>query len=236
MPDPLVKQLRPSLARPPRNPGALVPLVLAIATLSVACGHTTHVRPVPEGQTEVEASFGGPVANVGGILFPLPLTTVGASHGLSPHADVGAHLHTTAAAFGVAGLDVGGSWLAVEERGWVPAVSLSGRLYGFTDFRAVRPYLEASAAASYLFKERFLTYAAATTLVQSSLLPLFSLGVGEQLRFGRTGLHLELRWYQPTRVNTFAAVNWQGLGPLGAWGAIVGVSHRFGESKDGESQ
>ncbi|MGQ0507779.1 MAG: hypothetical protein ACT4TC_20955 [Myxococcaceae bacterium] len=202
-----------------------------VATLSSACGHVTHVRPTPKGQLDVQAAAGGPFVKIGPVL-PLPLSTVGASYGVHEKVDVHAHVHLTSLAFGVGGLDVGATYLPLAERGWIPAVSLTGRLYGFTDLQSARPYLEVGAAGSYFFGERFLTYLALNTLVQFfGAPPLWSVAVGEEVRLGHFGVALEARWFSPTHNITFNTVEWVGLGGQGALGIVLGLRYRFGGAR-----
>ena len=160
--------MRPwSDARPgPRAWGGLLGLVL----LGPGCGLTTQVRPVPRGTWAAEAAVGGPLVRLGGPL-PVPLSTAGVRYGVAEHADVAAHAHLTSLTFGVAGLDVGGAWLALEQVGARPALTLGGRLYGFAQVlpgRATSPrvYLEGAPTVSYLLGGRWLTYASASGLVQ----------------------------------------------------------------------
>lgn len=208
------------------------PLILPLL-LATGCGLTTQVRPVPRGAVQVEGALGGPLVRVGPVI-PAPLSTVGARYGVAERVDVAAHAHLTSISFGVAGLDVGGSWLALAQDGAIPALSLGGRVYGFTSVLASRhapprAYLEVSPTVSYLLGERFLSYASATGLVQlAGGRPLLSLAVGEEVRLRRWGVQLEARWYQPDYATQFNAADWQGVAGMGALGAVLGVSYRFG--------
>jgi hypothetical protein len=160
----------------------------------------------------------------------VPLTTVGASYGFHSRADVSAHLHLTTLVFGVAGLDVGSSYLLLFEDGAIPAVSISGRLYGFTDFQSgARAYLEGAATASYLFNQRFLTYLSVAPLIQFNAPPILSLAVGEEFQFGRWGVQIEGRWYAPNIGSQYQTVEWLGLAGQGALGVVLGLRYRFGE-------
>lgn len=205
-------------------------LLLLPWALLVACGHVTPVRPVPEGTLQPELSVGGPVARVGGTPLPVPLSTVGARYGLSERLDVGAHVHLTSLLFGVAGVDVGSTYLLLPQQQLVPALAVSGRLYGFGDLRSgPRAYLEVTGSASTLLAERFLTYVSATGLVQfAGGAPLWALSAGEEVRLGRFGLQAELRWYQPHVPTRFQVVEWNSVAGQGAWGLTLGASYRFG--------
>ncbi len=177
-----------------------------------------------------EVELGGPMVAVAGITTPVPLSTVGARYGLDDRYDVAAHLHLTSLTFGVAGLDVGATWLAFPQTGAIPALSTSARLYGFGSIRAApRVYLELTGSVSYLVGEHFLTYVSGTGLVQfAGGAPLWSLAAGEEFRFGRFGVQAEFRWYEPNVATRFQVVDWLPIGGLGGWGLILGFNYRFG--------
>lgn len=202
------------------------------AVLLLGCGHMAKLRPTPKGQVTAELEVGGPFAKVGSATIPLPLTTVGASYGVAEHVDISAHFHPTAAAFRIAGLDVGAAWQPLVQKGAIPAVTLAGRLYGFTDFKSgFQPYLELGVTGSYRLAERFSPYLNVTTLVQTNQVPLLAVGAGVEVEFGRFALQAEFRWFSPNRGTLFNAVEWAGLGGYGAVGALLGVRYTFGEAR-----
>jgi hypothetical protein len=208
-------------------------VLFLVAALASGCGLSTAVRPVPKDSLQLEGSLGGPLVKVGPVL-PVPLSAVGARYGVADRLDVSAHAHLTTLAFGVAGLDVGSSWLALEQEGFRPAVAVAGRLYGFTGLLAgreasPRAYLELSPAVSTLLGEHFLTYVSGTAMAQLAGGPvLFSAAAGEELQLGRWGLQLEARWYQPGVASRNMAADWQGPAGLGALGVVLGARYRFG--------
>jgi hypothetical protein len=204
-------------------------LTLLLALGAVACGHVTPLRPAAKGAIEVEGSLGGPLARVGGLTIPVPLTTVSARYGFSRACDISGSLHLTSAAFGVAGLDVGTTGLLLEQSGAVPTVSATGRLYAFSDLQtAVRPFVELSAVGSYKLGQRWHPYLSVSTLVQLFGVPLWNVGVGGQVDLGRWALQLEARWYRPELPTNFVVVDWVNIGGLGAAGVVLGARYRFG--------
>ena len=52
---------------------------------------------------------------------------------------------------------------------------------------------------------------------------------GEEFQFGRWGLQVELRWYEPNVATKFAVVEWVSLAGQGGLGAVLGLRYRFGE-------
>jgi hypothetical protein len=207
-----------------------LPLIPFSCVFLVACGHVTPVRPVPKDTVQVEMAVGGPLVRLGKLNLPVPLSTAGVRYGLGERYDVAAHAHLTSLSFGVAGLDVGSTYLALQQRGLLPALAVGGRLYGFGNLRdSPRAYLEATGSASTLLGERFCTYVSASGMLQlAGGAPLWSLAVGEQIKLGRFGLQGEVRWYEPHVATRYQAVEWLALEGRGAWGVTLGVSFQPG--------
>ena len=193
--------------------------------LSVGCAHVAKTDITPKGQVQLDATLGGPFANVPGIgPIPLPLVSAGASVGVAERVDVSAHLHVTPIVFGVGGLDVGASYMPLTNLNWRPAVLLTGRFYGFSDFHTpFRPYLELEATAVWRYAKRWGTYVTTDGFFQFQAPPIFNFGVGEEVKLGRVALQLETRWYQPGANTYFTTVDWIGIGRHGAIGLIFGI-------------
>ncbi len=206
---------------------------LALVACGLGCGHTAVVRPVPKGAIQPELQLGGPIARVNGALtLPLPLVTAGARYGLSDKLDLSLNAHLTTLLFGVAGLDFGSAYLAMEQEGARPAVTVAGRLYGFMDVPprgGPRPYAELAGTASWKARGWLTPYVSASALVQfAGAWPLLSAGAGAELSLGRFGLQAEARWYAPYDDSRFAVVDWWSVGGWGAWGVVFGLSYRLG--------
>lgn len=204
---------------------------LASGFFALGCGHGTALRPAPKGAVRAEVEMGGPIARVSSSLTtPLPLVTAGASYGAGDAFDASAHVHLTALAFGVAGLDVGSTRTLASGSGW--ALAGTGRLYGFADVRRGQPrlYLEAQAAPSFEAVPGWLTlFASGTALVQlAGGLPIPALGAGAQLQVGPWSLQGEWRWYGMITSTDFVVVDWYNVGGQGAWGVLLSTSYRFG--------
>ncbi len=217
---------------------------IACAILSVGCGHATHVRPTPAKALDVEAELGGPLATLGSAPIELPLSTVGASYGIADGLDLSGHVHLTPLFFGVFGLDLGSTYRVLDQRDAIPALALTGRLYGFSDVpgckdpsascgtetnHGARAYGELTGAASWLLENQFLLYVGASGLAQfAGGPPLFSVQAGLQVQFTHLALQLEVRWYEPNYNTTATVVNWMSIGGQGAWGIVLGVRYRLG--------
>jgi hypothetical protein len=199
------------------------------AVVAAGCGHAAKLRPTAPGQVSVEAALGGPMAEVEGLTVPLPLTTLGASVGLNERFDLGLHAHGTSLAFGVAGLDVGSTWLALDGQGAIPTVALNAKLYAFLEVRRFVPagYLELGGTASWKLGP-VSPYLHLAALGRLGGPPLPAVGGGLQLDLGRFSLQAEARWYQPLYDTRFVVVEWLHVGGHGAWGPMVAMSYRFG--------
>ena len=206
---------------------ALAACALALAS---GCGHMSTLRPTPKGQVQAELAVGGPFARISNAPIPIPLSTVGARYGFHERADVHAHFHPTAAALGVMGLDVGGSLLALQQDGAVPDVTATARVYGFTDFKAFRPYLQVSGVVSWKLWGRVAPFFGADALVQFGASPLFALGAGLQAIFGRAFVQAEAKWFGVGHDTRYMVVEWLGPANVGAMGVVLGFGVRFGDA------
>jgi len=208
---------------------------MSVITALFACAHVSKTRPTPKGVVDLEIGAGGPIVALPGIAtIPLPLTSAGASYGVLDNLDVSAHLQLTSLAlFGVLGVDVGTSWMPLTQLGFRPAATLTGRLYGFTDFKSgFRPYLELEGNLNWRYAKGWLgTYGTINGAFQLFALPVLMVGVGQELFLGRVGLTLEARWYQPSANSYFTAVNYAAVGQWGAIGVLLGVRVRFGDKQ-----
>lgn len=211
----------------------VVARLLLIAIL-FGCAHVTKTRPTPKGAVDVELHAGGPMAYIPGLAtIPVPLSALGVSIGVLDMLDVSAHLHLTSLAlFGVLGVDAGASVMPLEQDGARPAITLTGRFYGFTNFRSgFAAYLETEASVSWRYARFFGTYAAVDGLFQFKAPPIFTIAVGQELIIGRFAMQLEGRWYQPFADTYYPIVQWVGIGRQGAFGLVLGFRVRFGEGR-----
>jgi len=127
----------------------------------------------------------------------VPYTNVGAMWGAREDVTVTANVHVLAAAFGVAGLDVGIARRLRTQRGSVPEVTGLVQLYGFAGTGGARIYPNLTGAASWGLGSRVLAYGGASALGQFSdvnpviLTPLVGLQADVSRRLT---LQLEGKW------------------------------------------
>lgn len=215
--------------------------LLWMAALASGCGTLTTARPLDPGEHVVGATLGGPVADLGFVTMPLPNLVVQGRSGLSPLAgrplEVDYGLNLTAAAFGVVGAHVGGSWQLLDQQGGVPALTLSERMFVYDSHLSFSR--EADVRASYFLNQSELLASWDTRRA------LLYVGVGNYLDFGEprllltpalgASLHLGPQWdlqlegraYAVGQTKQYNGLRWVSLGS-GALGGTLSVSRRFG--------
>ncbi len=198
-------------------------LILLFLLFSIHCGITQPVRPIEEGTTEVIASLGGPIAPVGGIVFPIPYLNVGAMYGYKPHVTLYGNAHITAVLFKNIGFDGGFSTRIFPEKDICPEITLNGRAYFFWDaFRGntTRLYPTGTLTASYLIGERSLFYFGADNLYQFSTSDIFVspfIGYSFPITDGME-LQIESKWMAMNRDTRHGV--FEGVGSISGKGNI----------------
>ncbi len=242
-PDPPSACYPPPMPHPPRSCAHPVLQVLLAGPLALAsaCGTVNSARPLEPGQHQVGVTLGGPLLTVGGATLPMPNVVAQGRSGVAMVADrpldVDYGLNLTAAAFGIVAVHGGASWLALDQDGGIPALSLSNRLWvadNHLDFtkgsgtRALHAVDQIELTASWDTSPALLYGGAAQylDLREPSLLLTPFLGAAWHLGKG-WDLQTELRHYSINRPNPQGSVNWVTWGP-GAVGATLSVSKRMG--------
>ncbi len=208
----------------------IVPLLLLSV---VACG-TTLTAPLPRKTTVVTGALGGPMLLFGGAPVPVPLSTVGVAHGVSDTVSVRGELHPTAAAFGVAGLNLG---VIVHPLAAQRALfTLGCDAYGFDNGRdavlLADPWLASRATLWSWFAlsgGAHLPTRVAASSKQLRELSAFAPTLFVQPAFlvGRWELAVELRWYALASCGSCAAPDWVSPADHGALGVVLGASYRI---------
>jgi hypothetical protein len=184
--------------------GAPLLAFLPLGLLLGACAAPYTVRTVGKGQVALRASVGGPLLGNFGPAVPAPAAVVGGSYGVAEGWDVHGSFHVTAAAFRMAGVDLGATRRLVRQRGAVPEVTATLRLSLLGNLAELRAYPELEAYASYLLRRRVLLYLGLTTLYDffperdGAVRVHFGPVVGADLRLRRRhSLGVALRWISP---------------------------------------
>jgi len=216
----------------------LAPLLLTAALLiGTGCSTMNTARPLEPGQHAVGATVGGPLLNLNGPIFPLPLANVEGRSGLTHLAgrplDVNYGLHLTSLLFGDAGVHAGASYLLLQQQGLVPALSVASRLYFFTNvFDQRKPTTQQrfwaldqlEATISYELWDQ-LIYAGLVEYLDLELPSLFLapfLGVEVTPGLDWLGLQLEGRYLVPWISSEPASPQW--VAPANQGGVLVTAS------------
>jgi len=217
------------------NARCLILAVLSVIVLLAVtrCGTVTAVTPLHRGESALAVSFGGPVANVGGMNVPMPYAVARYRYGLNDRAGLYAGGHLTAAALRVVGLDFGFSYHFLRQQGWVPCVGTSAGLAAFIQLggdAALFPQVDL--VASYRFGNRVTTYFGSQSMYQFASAPAVVLAplVGGEFRPGdRFGLALEAKWYAPTETTHPRNVDFKiPIANHGAVGFVLGANWLLG--------
>lgn len=180
-----------------RTPRAFAFIVLAGALTTTACTATMPVRVLPKGESRWIASVGGPLLPHHAPTGFIPYTNVGRMWGHDESTTLTANLHVLAAAFGVAGVDVGAARRVRHQVGMVPEVTGLGQLYMFAGPGGARVYPNLTATASWAAGPRTLLYggAGATVTFEGKQAIVATPLVGVQRDVGkRLALQLEGKW------------------------------------------
>lgn len=218
----------------------LLPPLLAIAAVIAgsACTTMNTARPLAPGQHAVGVTVGGPLVDVPGVgTIPMPHATIEGRHGIVHRFDVNYGLHVLPIVFGVAGAHVGGTYLLADERGggW-PALSVSQRLFGFTnrlDFRkafATRDdwlLSQTELTTSWTLYDQLVYGGLALYVPLLAPKPSFTPFIGVEFHpfVDWARIQLEARWIAPYVNTQFGVVDW--VAPYDQGGILVNAGVAF---------
>ena len=210
--------------------------------LSFGCSTIHGVKPVGKGNVEINASLGGPIVEVFSAPIPIPLTTVGATVGLTETLDVHAAFHPTAAMLmGIVEFDGGASYQFIAPRGAAPRLMGDLSLVGAGGNAApgepaggFRLLLQPTVTGSWDWgrKKRQTVYTALTAFVEPA--PTFHVigawAVGERWGLSpRLHLDTELKWIAPYQSSYYLVTHYYAPANLGAISFQLGLGYTFGK-------
>lgn len=225
---------------------ALASLLAALALLgATGCMTLPGARPLHRGEHQVGLSVGGPLVVVSDQKIPLPNAILegrsGVGYIVERPIDLNYGLNLTAIGFGVAQLHLGASWLMFDQRGAIPALAVTDRLFVATN--ALTPQDKAPGSkqawasdqielsASWLLGQQLL-YVSLSQYTDFGLPRLLlTPALGVMFDFGeRDGfkLMLEGRYYAINQRKELTTIRWA-TDPRGALGVGIGVSYAFGQ-------
>ena len=209
-----------------------------IVLLSTSCATMNAVRALPKGESALTLSAGGPLARMLIMDGPVPYAVLRYNYGLTDRLGISASSHLLLLAMNQIGLQADVSYQLFTQQGWRPECGVGGGLLFLSALNSdSRLHPTVTASASWLFKDRFLTYCGAQGLFQLAPnrdpeTPVFvwTPVLGEQIRLGRHfSVTLEAKWYEPLVPTAPRTVQY--LLPIaghGAVGFVLGVGYDFG--------
>lgn len=211
-----------------------------VCLIAFACNPTRIVQPIPKGQVQVGANFGGPTIMLGTTPLPIPLTSVNVAYGLTAHTTSFVSLHTTALMYGVLQTDVGFTRQLIAPKRFVPGISVSpiaNVLFDKWEHQfSLYPQLDINAYWNYGSKNN-LVYASLnnwfelrTTRVHNEPQPthwLPSIGIGHQWNNTKYNIQCEVKYVAPTESNQNIVVDYVSPASKGAIGLYIGINRKF---------
>jgi hypothetical protein len=170
-----------------------VPIIMSV----LGCAATQPVRVLGKGEHRWIASVGGPVLPDHVPTKLIPYTNIGVMYGRSGTTTVTGNVHVLAAAFGVAGIDVGAARRLRAQSGGIPELTGQAQLYGFAGSGGMRVYPNLTGTASWQTGPRTLLYGGSAFTIRPSggttLLVTPMLGLQQDVG-RRFAIQLETKW------------------------------------------
>ena len=216
-------------------------LLASLLALS-ACAPSPLVKALPEGKTQINAYFGGPLIGYGkdDITIPVPLTAVSLAHGLKNSQSIYSSLYPTALVYGVIQLDAG--WLQEihPSKGLTPGLSWSPAIHGMLDVWQWQPRLYPSLDINAFwtgFNGKLFSYTGISNWFElqqsrahSEKQPhhwIPALHAGNRWRQNAWEHGVEFKWLAPFSSNRNIVVDYKTPTTTGALGIYVSTSYRF---------
>lgn len=216
-----------------------------ILLLGTACGTMNTARPLSEGQHAVGLTLGGPMVEFGGNYIPLPNAVLEGRSGMTPFAgkdwDINYGLNLTALAFDQAGFHFGGTYQVLGQNGNIPAVSVSNRLFLYSNHLSGNTIDESKGLWANDEVSLTLSWKLGRQMVYTGLSQYFDLSnpnptitpfLGAE--FFNTGknngfaLQFEVRNYATGWNPTITSAKWNTPFGSGGFGGNLGFIYRFG--------
>ena len=143
-------------------------LRIAGACLVTGGAATQPVRVLPKGESRLISSVGGPLLPHHTPVGFIPYTNIGRMWGHSADVTLSANVHVLAAAFGIAGMDIGAARRLVTASGSMPELTGQAQLYVFAGTGGVRLYPHLTGTASWSVGTSTLAYGGSAFTVRPS--------------------------------------------------------------------
>lgn len=206
----------------------------------LGCSTVHGVRPIGTGGVSVDATVGGPFVELFGAPIPIPISTIGATVGVSDKTNVHAAIHPTGAIlFGIFAGDVGVSTQLLAPKGARPRLMVDLTAIGAgggVSQGDPRFFARPSFTASWDWgKQRNSTlYASLGGFIEPYPGPhgYGTIAVGNQFGLGKTTrLTTQVEWIAPYASSESLAPHWYAPGNMGAFSVQLGLNVLVGAPK-----
>ncbi len=207
--------------------------LVAIVGTTAACMTTHVIRPLGRGNTALNASLGGPLVEVGSVVTPVPILSVGGAYGLRDDLEAFGHADLTAAFYGDLHVEPGLAYHPiVRQGGVVPTLTIAGSIHFLTDFSDTRAIPQITVAAGWRVGRKHMVYVGIDNAlaVGSPTRYVFGPLVGAELRTGHFGLALEMKWLAPNYDVAPLAPAWVSPANQGYLSVLLGVNYYLGDT------
>jgi hypothetical protein len=207
-------------------------LWLVIGGIVGACAATVPVRVLPQGETHLVASLGGPIVPDKTPTVVVPYLTAGMAYGVTNEVTLHGMAHITMAMFGVAGVDVGASTRLMKHNAWQPEATIALRAMMMTDgggWATTRLWPTVSTTFSWLDGSVVPFVGGHLTFELTNGKPLVSPNLGMQIELSDYWwLHVEGIW-QAANANTRSGVleGQSSIGGNGSAGLFIAARMRL---------
>jgi hypothetical protein len=212
--------------------------VLAAWLVVSGCGTLGTVRVPRRGESALTLSCGGPVARYLKVNAPVPYAVLRYDYGLTDRFGLNVAEHLLPLVYRQIGMQADLTCRLTDQRGWIPAVGVTGGLLLFSAPHSdSRVYPEFAASASYRLGDRLMTYFGVQGLLQLSpnrdpQTPpcVWAPVLGGDVRLNkRLSMALETKWYAPFAKTSPRTIEYLlPIGGRGAVGFVLGVNYAFG--------
>ena len=216
--------------------------IFALFAVLFSCAPTRYVRPLPKGEVAIGGAFGGPMINFGGLLIPIPFSSVQAGYGIDSTLTAFAGAGITSALFGVVQSDLGITKSILKPGGAKPGLSITPVANFNVDVYegnfTFYPQVDVNAWWEYSKKRPDFVYVGLSNWFElqgkrahnepqpQRWVP--SVQVGHTWSARRFDWTVETKYIAPFNVNTETVVNYANPIPRGGIGMYFTITRRLG--------
>jgi hypothetical protein len=214
--------------------------VLLVAASCISCAPTRHIIPLQQGESQISASFGGPLITYDDMVIPVPLISLDYGYGLDTNVTVFGGAHVTSALFGVIQADLGGRYyIPLYPDEYIKGITIGASLNPAIDVWEgnVKLWPEIMSAARwqfgshnpYLSLSSWIEFASTRAHDQKQEVHFMpSISIGDIYQSTNWDYALEARWIAPGLRNKGVVAEYHGIGGNGTIGLYFSVGRRFG--------